>query len=63
MRATRKVGSIAAIFFSGVEDARAALDAWSPKAFGPQATVQGSIRAGVPGLPVPPARVGVARVC
>ncbi len=62
MRTTRKLGSIAAVFFGSVEDARAALDAWS-KAFGPQATVQGPIRAGVPRLPVPPARVAVARVC
>lgn len=58
MLTTRKGGLIAAVFFSTavlvgslavasetcVEDARAALDAWSPKAFGPQATVQGPKR-------------------
>ena len=53
----RSVGLIAAVFFTTavlgalatasetcVEDARAALDEWSPKAFGPQATVQGPKR-------------------
>ena len=57
MRTARKVGLIAAVVFSSaalgpiavasetcVEDAKAALHAWSPKAFGPQATVQGPKR-------------------